>query len=441
MWLQMIGVVALLHSFLIADMASEQHVDAQPLQEEAVSEWQQHCKDRNVKEWLLATLENTSALESEECCTVLPLLHIFECNDKDGRFNRKISPVRSNIEKDILQDLEQVLEKEPKDAPVRLLSLENTGLLQDWYLVGQLIRQGRTNIELTIISSYAVKEAFDGFVNFCDALEAEGISIKLSYFTSLEKCLQSKKSTYHAIYGINFYLLTTFEKGTWKTLALARKVLAPNAHLFVSYLAENIRINALGNIDVIDSSSENKLLRDSIVAAQRKNPRSKSSSLRIQTLSTDPFFYTGPMLYAVSDLFQDGYQDIMLFTNSYGLEGFSETDVSSLFSDLLKERGSVGLQWKKLYYVTDIHEDRRDMIILNCKGIELKEATNWLNRYIVIFRRIVPQQGFWLISGDQIGLWEVDGLGCPRNISPSKEHEKAAKELMSKLFASGGHWR
>ena len=48
--------------------------------------------------------------------------------------------------------------------------------------------------------------------------------------------------------------------------------------------------------------------------------------------SVDPFFTVAPLLYAVSDLLQDGYRDIIIYTFSANIDdGFSEADLLSSF--------------------------------------------------------------------------------------------------------------
>lgn len=161
MRLFLLSICALLSLTLFADSAHES----------ASTEWQSLCNEHRVKNWCIEAVTSTEALETNEKETILPMLHLFETRGENGRFDRKTSQVRMRIEQDILQDLEKIMENKPLDTPVRLLSFGCTGLLQDWYLICQLIRQGKTNIDLCIVDPNLFKESCDGFLEFCEALE------------------------------------------------------------------------------------------------------------------------------------------------------------------------------------------------------------------------------------------------------------------------------
>lgn len=413
-------------------------VSTNPAPTQPTNEWQSLCDEHRVKNWCINAVNSTDALETRESATILPMLHIFELRGEDGRFDRKTSPVRKKIEQYILQDIDTVLREKPLDTPVRLLSLGCTGLLQDWSLVSQLIRQGRTNIDLTIVDTNLVKESCEGFEGFTRALEAEGIKVKVSLFLSLSDCVKAHKAPFHAIYAINYFDLLSFRKETWGNLVVARKLLDPTGHLFLSYLKEILTIDSRGKIHVIETAPENQLLREAIVSAQHSNPRSKDCSIRLQVLSSDAVYYTAPLLYAVSDLLQDGYRDIMLYTSASLNKDFSESDLSALFSDF--SEGRARLFWKRIYYIQDKREDRRDLVLVNLPGCAVENLIDQLNRDIVLLGTLVPEQGHWIVSADQLGVWDIDGKGNAKIIAIPDQYKKTAPQVIAKLFASGGCW-
>ena len=430
----------LLHLPLSADEVADTTPESSVKEVSQEKTWEQLCESHQVKAWYMEALGKGELLETDEKFTKLPMLGLFEFREENGRFDRNSSPVRKNIEKDILVDIEEALKNEPNCIPVRLLSLGSTGLLQDWFLVGELIAQGKTQIELTIVDAELIRRSCEGIEKLSKALEAEGITLKLSFFNSLEKCAQVQKTPFHCVYAVDYYALHSFRKDTWRNLAIARKLLAPNGHLFVSYLDEIFTIDPMGKIFVVGTSPYNKLLRDTIVATQRSNPRSKDCSIRMQMMSGSPCFITGPLLYAISDLLQDGYQDLVIYTFSTHLDWFSESDLSELFSDLFAGKGHASLHWKGMYYIQGRNEDRRDMVILDLRGVEVHDLMSELNRTVVLLGRLVPDNGRWIVNADQLGLWVVDGNGRSKAIAVPEENRKTAQKLMAKLFAPGGCW-
>lgn len=240
------------------------------------------------------------------------------------------------------------------------------------------------------------------------------------------------------MYAIDCFSLLSFTKETWGNLVLGRKALVPNGHLFLSYIQEIVTIDSRGKIRVVETSPENQLLRETIVSAQHSNPRSKDCSIRLQVLSSDPVYYTSPLLYAVSDLLQDGYKDIMVYSYSYGFKDFSEPDLSALFSDISEGRAT--LHWKRLFYIQDKRADRRDMVLINLPGCDIKNLIDRLNHDIVVWGTLLPEQGHWIVSADQLGLWDIDGKGNAKIISIPDKYKKTAREVIDKLFAPGGHW-
>ena len=260
MWIRSLCRLFLLHLPLAADSVADTTLGPPTTQVSEEGEWQQLCNRHQVKSWYMEALENLDAFETREEVTELSILRLYEYHDK-GRFDRKTSPVRKSIEKDILADIEEVMAKEPQGTPVRLLSLGSEGLLQDWFVVGQLIRQGKTQIDLTIVNQQLLKEPCEEFEKLCKALKSEGISINLPFFPSVEQCAKIQKLPFHCVYAVNYCALLTFKKDTWRNLVSARKIVAPAGHLFVSYLDEILTIDSNGKISVVETWSGNKRLR------------------------------------------------------------------------------------------------------------------------------------------------------------------------------------
>jgi hypothetical protein len=275
----------------------------------------------------------------------------------------------------------------------------------------------------------------DGLLQLSKALQEEGIQLTLSFYTSLAAC---KSSKFHCGYAVDYYPLSSFQENTWNTISTARKLLTPKGHLFVSYLQESLRIDSLGKLTVLTSSPENQALRKTIVAAQKSNPRAKENSLRFQLTASHPFFIAGPLLYALSDLSNEGYQDINVFTFSMKRFGISESDLSILVSDITGEHAS--LHWQKRCYVHRKQEDRRDMIILSMRGVEIHDLLDRLHRNILLMGTILPAQGHWIVHADQLGIWDINGLGVRKPIFIPEEHKSTARKMIDALFAEGGHW-
>ena len=423
MWKQIISLLALLTIPLIAEgQTSETTFSA---------EWQQLRTDHGVLAWYMRAINHPEDLKSGDHFTTLPMLHLVEIGDET--FNRKTSPVRKNIEAEILSDIEQAMVGEPEDAPVRLLSLSCTGHLEDWHIIGQLIQSGRKHIDLTIVDTEMIAECMEGLVQLSEALKEEGVSLTISFRNTLAGCTSSK---FHCGYAVSCYTLLSFQKNTWGTLPAARKLLLPKGHLFVSYLQESIRVDAQGKVHVLTSSSENQLLRKTIVAAQRNNPRDKESSLRFQ-LASEPLFVPGPLLYALSDLFEEGYRDISVFTFSWQND-MSESDLSAFISDATG--GKASIHWQKSCYIRHKQEDRRDMIIFSFPGVEIDGMIDKLSRDFMILGTLLPREGHWIIRGDQLGIWDINGMGFRKAISVPEANKKKAEKYLDALFAEKGHW-
>jgi hypothetical protein len=433
MWKQIVGLLTLA-SFPI--VASTEEPSPPPTNKASTqTEWQQLCADHKVLAWYMDAIDHPEALESVEDATNLPMLHLMELRGDNDLFDRKTSPIRKNIEADSLADIEQVMAGEPENTPVRLLGLGCTGYLEDWHIVGQLIRKGRTHIDLTIVDKNLIKECVDGLTQLSQALQEEGVQLTLSFYDSLAAC---KSSKFHCAYAVDYYPLFSFQENTWNTLTTVRKLLATKGHLFVSYLQESLRIDSQGKLQVLTSSPENQVLRKTISSAQRSNPRAKENSLRFQLVAANPLFITGPLLYALSDLSEEGYRDINVFAFSMKRFGVSESDLSTLVSDMTGEHASI--HWQKLCYVHHKQEDRRDMVILSMPGVEIHDLLDQLHHDILVLGTILPEQGHWIIHGDQLGIWDISGLGVRKPIFIPDAHKNTAKKMIDALFAEGGHW-
>lgn len=84
--------------------------------------------------------------------------------------------------------------------------------------------------------------------------------------------------------------------------------------------------------------------------------------------------------------------------------------------------------------------ERRDMMILNLPGTELKYLIDNIHHDILVFRRVVSEAGHWIVSADQLGLWDIDSKGNVSAIYLPEAHKKIARGIIEKLFAEGGHW-
>ena len=421
MWKQIIGLLAL------ATVLAAEEQPAAPFP----AEWSQLRTEHGVLAWYTKAIDHPEDLEIDGPFTKLPMLRLVEISEQEA--NRKNSPIRKNLETEIVANIEQAMAEEPKDAPVRLLSLSCTGLLEDWFVIGRLIQSGRKNIDLTIVDADLFPDSFNGLTELSKALQEEGVSLTISCHNSLEQCASHK---FHCSYMVNSYAFLSFKKNTWGTLPAVWKLLLPKGRLFISHFQESISFDTEGKIRVLASSPENQALRKAIVTAQHNNPRDRGSSLRFQ-LYSEPIFVTGPLLYALSDLIEE-YKTIYVFAISLRQNDMSESDLSRLISDATG--GKATLHWQKKCYVYDSQTDRRDMIIFSFPGVDMEQQAKPISREIMLLGTILSKAGHWIIRGDQLGIWDIDGMGMRRAISVPEAGRKKAEKCLDTLFAERGHW-
>lgn len=122
-----------------------------------------------------------------------------ECACQDGAFNRLVNSRRSKIEKELVSDLSSKLKK---DQTVTLLSLGSGRLLEEFIILGKLVRQGFNNFFFILIDPHISTLA--EFDRFCKALQHAGIMVKIEHYDYAVDYFETASNTrMDAILGID----------------------------------------------------------------------------------------------------------------------------------------------------------------------------------------------------------------------------------------------
>lgn len=409
-------------------------------QEKFSPEWQELCARKAVKNWYLSALEDPQLIESDENCSRLPLLHLFELRDTADRFDRKIGNARQTVEKAIATDIEKIFEGKPLDTPVRLLSLDSVGLLQDWFIIGHLLKQGRTNIELALVNGNSSQAGLDYFFELEKVLLQEGVSLTITSYKSVSECAQAQKKPFSVAYSIDALRSDTSIE-TFDNVLSAKELLDQNCHVFFSYFAEIVSFDAKGVVHVLETSQLSQAGRETIVAAQLKNPRPKDRPVRIIAETSNPGFFFNTLFYAVSDLCNQGYQDIVI--NVPDIRGFYadlRPTITRLFSLLNTRHSTITFHWKGTIYLRDRIGDCRDLAIFWFDNVDVQEFGKNLNDGVIVLGSCMTDQSHWIVCGKDLGLWDVDGKGATHMVLVHKENKELAMAIMHDIFKPGSPW-
>ncbi len=52
----------------------------------------------------------------------------------------------------------------------------------------------------------------------------------------------------------------------------------------------------------------------------------------------------------------------------------------------------------------------------------------------------MSDNGHWIISADQLGIWDVKANGNAKAVLVPQGQEKSAREIIEKIFKRGGGW-
>jgi hypothetical protein len=414
--------------------------EAASFNEAMPTEWQDLCSKKAVKQWYIDTLEKPELIESDGRFSKLPILNLYELRDSGERFDRKFLGNRQLVEKAIATDIEKTFKGKSLDEPIRLLSLGSFGLLQDFFIVGHLVKQGRTHIELAFVGASYDAPNLNGMIELKKALSQEGVELDISTFKNLQEFSSKKPQKVSAVYSIDAFR-NEASLSAINDIILARKQLTNNGQAYLSFFGEAMSFGTSSGIRPIATSQKTVTESEGITAAQLKNPRSKDSPLRVVVESTDPYFFFSSLLYSISDLFKAGYQDIVITILSHSHYSDAEQKtISQLFSTLNGPQSQLTISWKNRLFLRDQRRDRIDLSIFWADNYNIKEFASQLNRGVVILGSCMPEQSRWIICGKDLGVWEVDGKGAISMIDVPQGNEELALAMLHDLFQHGSPW-
>lgn len=166
-----------------------------------------------------------------------PPLNLGECGCCNTQeFNRFFTDRRLNIEERITTDLKKVyLEKQ---GALNLLGFGSGRLLEDWILIGKLIKEGITEINYTIVEPHLHKEALENFTAFF--ADFEGVKINIKAYKNLEEYRNEPNNLQDAVFAIDF---DEFDSNkNLKELNQTRDLLTDTGHLYLSYSKDDMVI-------------------------------------------------------------------------------------------------------------------------------------------------------------------------------------------------------
>lgn len=439
MWLQVIVASSVLFCSFFTQLCGSEpsHAPSEMAKDKGPSAsqnqvWEELCANHQVKQWYMDALQNPDLLVSDEHLTYLPLLSLAEWKCS-GRFDRKASDIRTRVEEAICRDLDSLLSsKQALSEPVRMLSLGGIGMLQDWFIIGRLIKKGVTNIDLTVVDRHLLPEAVHGMESLSEALKAEGVNLSLTFLSSFQA--GKKQTPYHIVYSIASVGLSACMKDEWTTLLNTRKLLAPNAHLFVAYGTEFIRFDGQGSFEILGSDPHVQDVRKCVVNDLTSEVRRKDKTIKVAVTSSDWTIFPSTLLYAVNDLVQKGYEDIVIQV-CLKSDKIAMTDLSALFSEVSKKKAS--LIWKNHYYIRNAQADRLDMYVMNLPGLEIDNVKTFMSHEAALSGMVLGEQGHCVVYADQLGLWDVKGSGTMQLVKAPQGDPKKAYKLMDEIFSSG----
>ncbi|HVW99026.1 MAG TPA: hypothetical protein VHA52_01085, partial [Candidatus Babeliaceae bacterium] len=159
-----------------------------------------------VREGILSPRTEFSPLGASECACV-----------NTGAYDRLITDRRYNFENAIIQDLRQQISN--KDQTVRIMSLGCGRLLQEIILIGRLILEGFSSIDMTLVDFWEEDKIFQKCRDFFDQTFPE---ITISWTRAKTVSDISPKMRFDLIYAIDFddlfaaYEFAAYEKDNLK---------------------------------------------------------------------------------------------------------------------------------------------------------------------------------------------------------------------------------
>lgn len=402
-------------------------------------EWRALREKKGVRDWMISLISQSQNLNSGTHFNTLPLLHLCEDKGLDTRFDRKSGQARQLVEKAVADDIEKMLKGQPKESMVQILSIGSIGFLQEFFLVSRLVQQGRTHIEITHLQSINDKETLQGMNELVAALADEGIFLSLKEASSSDQI--SRTTRFHAGYCIlsrEMFLGLDLINDIVK----ARTFLAEGGRFIFSQPEGTVAFSNNSGVEVIEMTQKARTECNAITATQFYSQRSKDRTIRVAVATSNPRFYFGSLLFAMSELLKNGYSDI--FISAMYPKGSTDPfckSISSFFDLLnLKNSSPITFQWKTKTYVGTKQEFRKDLVLIWLDNVDIKDKIDELTNMIVLTGSSLPEHGHWIFCSKDLGLWDIDANRNVTALEVPKNKEVAVTALVKELFSQGLPW-
>lgn len=227
-------------------------------------------------------LEFVSLFHSEN---VFSPLKFSECAcSNTGEFNRLLNNRRNNIEDKIVKDM---LKAKVAKKPLNLLSLGSGNLLQDWILIGKLIKSGVKEINYTLVEPNLDPKLLEEFIKFFKDLEDCNIKIENYKYLKEFQENQNPPIKQDAVLAIDFDELA--ENDNWAHVNQARSLLSDQGNLYLSFGGDDISINQQSNQDFYARKGPANLISSDFANFQAKDHVSIATSLnQMLSLNMNP---------------------------------------------------------------------------------------------------------------------------------------------------------
>ena len=404
-------------------------------------EWSSLREKKQVKEWIVSLSDNMDAIHSDEHINKLSWLGLFELKGENNRFNRKTSSVRQLLEKNIVDDVERALNGQSKETPVRVLVLQPLGYLQEVFVLGKLLKEGRTNVEFIFVEKYYDKASSMGLQELQKALADEGIILGVNRLTSLKELPKKLAEPFHVGYSF-VHVLNELTFEAIDSVLSARKLIDTKGKFYFSQLDGTIALSANSGTQVVEMTKKAQIACDTITATQLTN-HAKDRTCKIHTETTDPKFFIGPLFYSTATLLKNGFTDLFLTAhNTAQIDDYCRGVISNLYNSLNSPADSSSLvfQWKKTTYVGDKIEFRKDLFVLWFDNLNIQDIFTDINREIILSSSSLPERGHWIICGKDIGLWVIDGKKNISAVDVPSDKQQLATVMVHDLFSNGSPW-
>lgn len=305
-------------------------------------------------------------------------LRLSECSCvRTGEFNRLRTQRRADMENRICYDLQLTCQN--LDEPINILSLGAGGFLQDWILLGQLIKSGYTNINYSAIDPEIKSINLERFTQFFE--DFEGVNVNVNYYGNVDWYTSvNPEQNLNAVIAIDFDDLNT--SGCWSDINTLRKLLMENqGKFYMSYNKDDIVIDSSSTLDLCECKGFYDLMHSDL--AQNFNilpdePISIAVSATNENLgSLFAYKVVVPIIFYLHANCKEATEINLVVQGQ--TEDTLRSDLESFSDDLLTI---------KVAFVDDVVEQKFDLIVTYCReDISLaQETSNYLKNDGVAYR-------------------------------------------------------